>query len=151
MENLVGNVVLALTPVQRSVRDHFQTGGAVGAALLAMVLLVCVVWLTYRLSERLRRARQRCIHPDDPRTLFHDLLGKLDLTGKQRRFLRGVADVSSLKHPATLLLSEIVYDRCVEQSSSRSARVDQEAKTMAVRMRGVLFPGVREGLASPAC
>lgn len=150
MDNLASNVVLALTPVQRSVRDYFQSGGTVGAAMLALLLLVCAVWLTYRLSERLRRARQRSIHPDDPKTLFHDLLGKLELTPGQRRFLRGVADVSDLKHPATLLLSEVVYDRCVEQRSSRSAKVDQAAKTMAVRMRGVLFPGVREGLASPA-
>ena len=151
MDNLVSNVVLTLTPVQRSVRDYFQTGHTVGAAILAMVLLVCVVWLTYRLSERLRRARQRSIHPDDPRTLFHDLLGKLDFTGRQRRFLQGIAAGSALKHPATLLLSEVVYDRCVEKSSSRSTRVDQEAATMAVRMRSILFPGVPKGIASPAC
>ncbi|MCH8150468.1 MAG: hypothetical protein IH987_21230, partial [Planctomycetes bacterium] len=111
------NRVLALTPMQRSVRDYFETGGAIGTVVLAIAMLVGVVWLTGRLSELLRRARQRSIQPDDPKRLFHDVLAKLELTRGQQRFLRVLAKHHAMAHPTTLLLSESFYDRCVEKSS----------------------------------
>ena len=103
--------VLALTPVQRSVRDHFETGGSIGAFVLAIAMLIGVVWLTGRLSEFLRRARQRSIQPDDPKRLFRDVLAKLKLTHGQQRFLRVLAKRHALANPAVLLLSESVFDR----------------------------------------
>lgn len=134
------NTVLALTPVQRSVRDHFQTGGGIGAFVLAIVMLVGVVWLTGRLSEFLRRARQRSIQPDDPRRLFHDVLAKLKLTRGQRRFLRVLAKHHALAHPTTLLLSESFYDRCVEKSSPSPEYRATGDTSIAAQVRDVLFP-----------
>lgn len=134
------NAVLALTPAQRSVRDHFQTGGAIGTFVLAIAMLVGVVWLTGRLSESLRRARQRSIQPDDPKRLFHDVLAKLELTRGQRRFLRVLAKHHALAHPTALLLSETLYDRCVEKSSTSSGCGAAGDTPIAAQVRDVLFP-----------
>ena len=134
------NAVLALTPAQRSVRDYFETGGAIGTVVLAIVMLVGVVWLTGRLSEFFRRARERSIQPDDPKRLFHDVLAKLKLTRDQRRFLRVLSKHHALAHPTTLLLSESFYDRCVEKSSpSRGYRATGDT-VIAAQVRDVLFP-----------
>lgn len=134
------NAVLALTPAQRSVRDHFETGGAIWPFVLALVMLAGVVWLTGRLSEFLRRARQRSIQPDDPKRLFHDVLAKLKLTRGQRRFLRVLAKHHALAHPTALLLSESFYDRYVEKSfASCGSRVTGDTP-IAAQVRDVLFP-----------
>lgn len=134
------NAVLALTPAQRSVRDHFEKGGAIGSFVLAIVMLVGVVWLTGRLSEFLRRARQRSIQPDDPKRLFRDVLAKLKLTRGQRRFLRVLAKHHALSHPTVLLLSESFYDRCVEKSSASSRCRAAGGTPVAGKVRDVLFP-----------
>lgn len=132
--------VLALTPAQRSVRDHFERGGAIGQFVLAIVMLFGVVWLTGRLSEFLRRARQRSIQPDDPKRLFRDVLAKLRLTRGQRRFLRVLAKHHALAHPTALLLSESFYDRCVEKSAASSRCHASGDTPIAVQVRNVLFP-----------
>lgn len=132
--------VLALTPAQRSVRDYFETGGAIGKFVLAIAMLVGVVWLTGLLSEFLRRARQRSIQPDDPKRLFHDVLAKLKLTRGQRRFLRVLARHHALAHPTTLLLSESLYDRCVEESFSSSEFRAAGDTPIAAHVRDILFP-----------
>ncbi len=134
------NAVLALTPAQRSVRDHFETGGAIWTFVLALVMLAGVVWLTGRLSEFLRRAKQRSIQPDDPRRLFHDVLAKLNLTRGQRRFLRVLAKHHALANPTAVLLSESFYDRCVEESSASSGRRAVGDTSIAAQVREVLFP-----------
>ena len=139
------NAVLALTPAQRSVRDHLQSGGAVGSFILAIVMLIGVVWLTGRLSEFLRRAKQRSIQPDDPKRLFRDVLAKLKLTHGQQRFLRVLAKRHALVNPTVLLLSESVYDRCVEKSSSSNRYRGAGDTPIAAQVRDVLFPGDHVG------
>ena len=134
------NAVLALTPAQRSVRDYFETGGAIGKFVLAIAMLVGVVWLTGLLSEFLRRARQRSDQPEDPKRLFHDVLAKLKLTRGQRRFLRVLAKHHALAHPTTLLLSESLYDRCVEESFSSSGFRATGDTPIAAQVRDILFP-----------
>lgn len=144
------NAVLALTPAQRSVRDHFETGGAIWTFVLALVMLVGVVWLTGRLSEFLRRARQRSIQPDDPKRLFHDVLAKLNLTRGQRRFLLLLAKHHDLAHPTALLLSESLFDRYVEKSPTSSGCRAAGDTPIAAQVRDVLFPRGPVGRMSPA-
>lgn len=134
------NAVLALTPAQRSVRDYFETGGAIGKFVLAIAMLVGVVWLTGLLSEFLRRARQRSDQPEDPKRLFHDVLAKLKLTRGQRRFLRVLSKHHALAHPTTLLLSESFYDRCVEKISESSGYRAAGDTPIAAQVRDILFP-----------
>lgn len=134
------NAVLALTPAQRSVRDFFETGGAIGSFVLAIVMLVGLVWLTGRLSEFLRCARQRSLQPDDPKRLFRDVLAKLKLTRDQRRFLHMLAKHHALANPTALLLSESFYDRCVEKTPASSGGRAAGDTSIAAQVRDVLFP-----------
>lgn len=103
-----------LNPYQTAVRERFQEGGSITATLLVIAGVAAAVLLAYLLTRQQRRANR--VDPmADPRQLFRDLQTRLKLSPKQRCVLDTVAEDLDLEHPAVLLLSPMIFDRCVGQ------------------------------------
>ena len=135
--------VLALSATQRAVRDVFTRGGSTIGVLLTLLGLVGVVVLAYVLSESLHRVRVRLQRPNCPKKLFRDLLGELELSDRQRKFLLIVAKQRSMTHPTAMLLSREIFDQAVRAAGRTSAgRTGAWART-ASEIRELLFPGER--------
>jgi len=136
-----------LTLVQKAIRDQFQRGGSFTGVALVLLGVVVVVVLTYFLA-RCQQRNDRTIRRFEPRQLFDGLLHKLLLTTEQRQWLNAVARDAKLEHPAVLLLSDKLYDRCVNEWESRRSKggiVAAEGlrtNTTASQVRRVLFPKI---------
>ena len=101
-----------LTAVQRATRDHFQEGGSVTAVLVVLVLLTGVILLTYNLARRQRGFSRAAAAKGDPHRLFRNVLDQLELTTPQYQWLQAVVKELKLEHPAVILLSPALFDRC---------------------------------------
>lgn len=134
-----------LTNVQRVIRDEIQRGGSFTGVALVLLGLVGVIALAYFLARR-EQFNDRRIRRFAPRRLFEDLLQNLLLTPQQRKWLDAVASHARLDHPAVLLLSDKLYDRCVREWESRhpsdanAAAERRSAGSAAAHVRRVLFP-----------
>ena len=111
-----------LTEIQREVRDHFDEGGSINKILLVLLGLAVVVFTVYCLTKRQRLAAETSRKPD-PQRLFSDLLKALELTPTQRHHLEALSRDLQLTQPAVILLSPVLFDRCVAkwQANRRSA------------------------------
>ena len=133
----------ALTDVHRAIRDHFQKGGSAMAALLAILALLSLVALAYFLTEWQRRAANRGTIYDNPHALFRHLLEELSISGDDRRWLETVVKATRTTHPATLLISVVLFDERTSKWQARGGKAQTDAgltrRVAALRRR--LFPG----------
>ena len=136
-----------LTPVQQAVREQFQEGGSTGVALLMIVGILALALIAYWLTRRVNRDQDERARVDDPSRLFRDLLDKLDLPLPQRRILDAVVKDLRLQHPAKILLSPTLFDRCVDQWGAARGRAEVEVgqgspERLISQIRTALFPAV---------
>jgi hypothetical protein len=141
-----------LTETQQAVSNYFEAGGSWAAALAVVLAVGGVVLLAYLLTRRQRR-RHDPVQPADPHRLFRDLLDKLTLTNRQRRFLATLASDLHLVSPATMLLCPAVFDQRVTEwqsvreagarraASARSGSAGNREPDAVAQLRAVLFPG----------
>jgi hypothetical protein len=133
---------------QRAVRNQFQYGGSWTSAFLVLLSLAALVllvgWLS-RIQERLQRKTEIAPQYSDPQRLYMHLLSNLGLSVPQRQLLESVARDLRLPHPTALLVSETLYDQCVEQWTRRAGSAAAEAdraitRQIFTRTRSRLFP-----------
>ena len=120
-----------LTPVQRSVSDHFQKGGSAGTVMGVLLVLGLVVWLAFYLTGR--RQRSQSMDRESNHTRLELMAGDLDL-----------------EHPAVMLLSPTIFDRLVTQWRRTIGRSGPDAPTrpgpsLTSEIRGRLFPNTLAG------
>jgi hypothetical protein len=132
---------------QRAVRDQFREGESIGTVLLGvgcLVGIVVAILVIARVQARWQQTGDPEIAESHPQRLFTHLLCALGLSSAQRQLLEGVARISGLKHPASMLLSETLYDRSMtrwdaQADTSSAGQHAEERKSLAV-IRGRLFP-----------
>ena len=133
---------------QRAVRDQFQYGGSwisVFLVLLSLAALVILVGWLSRIQNKLQQGNESVPRNSDPQRLYTHLLNNLGLSVPQRQLLESVARDLRLTHPTTLLISETLYDHCVEQWTRRAGSATAEAdrtttRQIFIRTRNRLFP-----------
>ncbi|MDO8632674.1 MAG: hypothetical protein Q7R41_19500 [Phycisphaerales bacterium] len=133
---------------QRAVRNQFQYGGSwtsVFVVLLSLAALVVLVGWLSRIQNRSQQRTENAPRNSDPQRLYAHLLSNLGLNVPQRQLLESVARDLRLPHPTTLLVSETLYDQCVEQWTRRAGGAAAEADratTLQIftRTRNRLFP-----------
>ena len=135
----------ALTDVHRAIRDHFQKGGSVTSALLAIFALLLLVALAYLLTEWQRRAATRGTVYDNPYALFRNLLEELKIAADDRKWLEALAKETRATHPATLLISAALFDEQTSkwQASGESVQGDADLARRVDVVRRRLFPKAR--------
>ena len=126
-----------LSETQQAVREQFQHGGSVGAVILVAFGLLFVVVATHGLTQLLKK--NRGARRDDPERLFHDVLRKMRVPEPQRRLLDALAREVRLAQPATMLVSEAVFERCVRRWRAMERRTPRDAE-LVDQTRMVLFP-----------
>jgi hypothetical protein len=133
---------------QRAVRDQFQYGGSWISGILVLLSLAAIVilagWLS-RVQNRLQQGTENAPRNSDPQRLYAHLLSNLGLSVPQRQLLESVARDLRLPHPTALLVSETLYDQCVEQWTRRTGDATAEtdrATTLQIftQTRNRLFP-----------
>ena len=127
----------ALSETQRAVREQFQHGGSVGAVILVAFGVLFVVVLIHGLTQLLRK--NRGAQRDDPERLFRDVLRKMRVPEPQRRLLDSLARELRLAQPATILVSEAVFERCVRRWQAVKRRTPRDAE-LVDQTRMILFP-----------
>ncbi len=134
----------ALTPTQQAVRDQFQEGGSIGTVLLLVAGLAMMVALAYWLSKQVQHIDSGPARVDDPQRLFEDWLVRLEMPAEQLQFLRAIARDLDLENPATILLSPVRFDRCLDQWPAHrqtSGQVRPRPPTALItQTRSALFP-----------
>ena len=138
-----------LTPVQRSVSDHFQKGGSAGTVMGVLLVLGLVVWLAFYLTGRRQRSQSMDRESNHTR-LFEELLNALELSATHRHQLELMAGDLDLEHPAVMLLSPTIFDRLVTQWRRTIGRSGPDAPTrpgpsLTSEIRGRLFPNTLAG------
>lgn len=132
---------------QRAVRDQFREGESIGTVLLGVGCLVGIV-VAFLVIARVQSRWQQSGNPETveshPQRLFTHLLCALGLSSAQRQLLEGVARSSGLRHPASMLLSEALYDRSITRWDTQSGVTQagqhaEDRKSLGV-IRGRLFP-----------
>ena len=133
---------------QRAVRNQFQYGGSwtsVFVVLLSLVAIIVLVGWLSRIQNRSQQSAANSPRNSDPQRLYAHLLSNLGLSVPQRQLLESVARELRLPHPTILLISETLYDQCVEQWTRRAggAAVEADRATtllILTRTRNRLFP-----------
>ncbi len=128
-----------LNPGQRSVREHFQEGGSLGAVALVIFCVLMGVFLAAVLTA-LARSGRKTVQSNDPRRLYRDLLQRLSLSTPQRRVLTRLVREAQLEHPAAILLSPKLLDECTARWESGGRWVTKDLQDLQ-QARTVLFPG----------
>jgi hypothetical protein len=121
------HVLLQLTDVQSSVRDHFSRGGTVAGVVGVLLALGGIVALCVALTRRQSRRTGLTPHTD-PKALFLALIDQLRLPVPERRVLLALAGVSPLSHPSTLLLSRTAFRERAREWQERIRRPDAAAE-----------------------
>ncbi len=133
---------------QRAVRNQFRQGESVGSLLLGVGCLVAVVVLVLvlaRLQSSWNRRGEKAIEDSHPQRLYLHLICALGFTATQRQLLEAVAKASTLAHPTALLVSDVLFDRCVAQWEQQAKEVRADARRIDERRaltlaRSRLFP-----------
>ena len=133
---------------QRAVRNQFQQGESVGSLLLGVGCLVAVVVLVLviaRLQARWNQREERAQEESHPQRLYMHLICALGFTAAQRHLLEALAKASTLGHPTALLVSDVLFDRCVAQWERQVGEVLADARHIENRRvlafaRSRLFP-----------
>ncbi len=132
---------------QQAVKNQFQKGGSITVAfmvLLAIIVAVLVVGWISRLQGRLRDTSNVVVGNSNPQRLYTHLLCNLGLTVPQRQFLEKVARDLEIPHPASLLISSVLFDQTVERwmgaPKSQAAGERASAVQLAAKARSRLFP-----------
>lgn len=133
---------------QRAVRDQFRQGESLGTVLLGvgcLVGIVVVFLVIARVQTRWQLRNNPEIVESHPQRLFNHLLCALGLSAAQRQLLEGVAKSSGLKHPASMLMSETLFDRSLARwetqiGTSRQGEGHAEERKSLATIRGRLFP-----------
>lgn len=133
-----------LSPVQRSVRDHFQTGGSLIAAGMMVLIIALLVASAYAVARLTERSTAR-MPTNDPPALFRSLLKRLGVDQEQRKWLERVAREQSLANPSVLLLSPTAFEAGFQKwrmgrDHSPNAEVERTAAAMITATRDTLFP-----------
>lgn len=121
----------------QSIRQEFMRGGSFGEvilAVLAIVVLLCVVALVYRLQQR-GQGREL----DNAEKLYRSLLQRLELSVPQRDLLRRIAAAQHLENPTVLLLGRRIFEQYAQQAlAARTADADGTSRIEELADR--LFP-----------
>ncbi len=133
----------ALSETQQAVREQFQHGGSVGAVILVAFGVLFVVVIVHSLTRVLKK--NRGAQRDDPERLFRDVLRKMRVPEPQRRLLDALAREVRLVQPATMLVSEAVFERCVRRWQAVERRNPRDAE-LVDQTRKILFPRSTQGL-----
>lgn len=132
-----------LGPVQQAMRDQFQKGGSLRDVLLGFGTVLAVVAVAWGLTRRQQRAAARK-NTDDPWSVFHDLLRRLDLPHPQLRILVSVCDTSRPSHPSALMLSSRLFDNAAEVWREKRVSQGRPPSTEELRdltcVRAALYP-----------
>jgi hypothetical protein len=133
---------------QRAVRSQFRQGESVSSLLLGvggLVAVVLLVLLIARLQSRWNSRNEISVEESHPHRLYVHLLCALGFTAAQRQLLEVLAKVSTLLHPAALLMSDTLFDQSVAdwekqtgESRADSRRIEDRKALAAARTR--LFP-----------
>lgn len=136
---------------QRAVRNQFRQGESVSSLLLGvggLVTVVVVVLVIARLQSRWNSRKEIGVEESHPQRLYVHLLCALGFTAAQRQLLEALAKTSTLLHPAALLMSDTLFDRCVAEWEKEtgdvradSRRIEDRKVLAAARIR--LFPAGR--------
>ncbi len=82
---------------------------------------------------------------NNPHALFHNLLEELSISGDDRRWLETVVKETRTTHPATLLISVVLFDERTSKWQARGGNAQPDAglawRVAALRRR--LFPDAR--------
>lgn len=116
--------LLAQAPWE-AVRDHLQRGGSPLAILLTVGAILALLMLLGGV-HRIQHRRVTRSPINDPKKLFHSVMGDLGLTAVQRDLLRQMASDLRLEHPSVMLLSPVLF---VEHARRWSALKKQPGGT----------------------
>lgn len=133
---------------QRAVRNQFQQGETVSSLVLGIGCLVAVVVFVLvmgRVQSGWNRHNEKAKEDSHPQRLFMHLLCALGFTAAQRQLIESVARASTLRHPAALLISDVLFDRSVAQWDERTSKGPADSRRVEDRralamVRGRLFP-----------
>ncbi len=126
-----------LTATQLAVREHFQEGGSPTTVVSVLALIMVGFGFAYLLSRRFPPKGQETII-DDPARLFRDVITELKLSVPNRRFLLTMARDLRLEHPSAVLLSPMLFDRCLSRWEKAKTR-PKELTDAARETREELF------------
>lgn len=133
---------------RQAVETQFRNGDSAGSAIAAVVILLGLILLAAWLSERQRRKAERVELGDDPGTVLHSLIAKLELPTGHRDFLQRFIRELRPMQAGILLLSESEFDRHASAWQNRPgapSRGGSESDTIA-RIRARLFPHAGGGV-----
>ncbi len=123
----------------KSISDHFQKGGSGTAILLVIAGIIAFVVIVYLITRRQERAANPALR-NDPHLLFARLLERLRLPSVQRDALTVMSRDLRVAHPATLLISDRLFDEAagkwIEQHPGPAFARRRDALTAA---RSALF------------
>lgn len=108
---------------QRAVRNQFRHGESVSSLVLgigALIGVVVVILVIARLQSRWKRRAEKSQEDSHPQRLYTHLMCALGFTAPQRQLLDALARASQLEHPAALLISDVLFDRCVTEWEKRA-------------------------------
>jgi hypothetical protein len=133
----IEHIVLALTPAERwsaaqqvNVASRTEYGLMLGAGVALVVLLVLLVWVSYR---RWVQSQQR------RRELFTEDAMRRGLSARECEVLLAIADRSGLRHPRDILVREDAFDRGMARLLAECARTrtPQENEQLKVEIAEV--------------
>jgi hypothetical protein len=119
-------------------RDRFQEGGSYTSFFLAFGVIGGILLAAYVLTEWQRRAASKGAEYDNPRALLRGMSTELGVGSDDRRWIETVAKHGRVEHPAVLMISESLFDSCVELWRENSGASSNEMDR-APRLRQVLF------------
>ena len=121
---------------QRAVRNQFREGESIGSLLFGVGCLVAIVVLVLviaRLQARWNQRDETAQEDSHPQRLFMHLICALGFTAAQRQLLEAVAKASSLAQPTALLLSNVLFDRCVAEWEQQAGQVRADSRRIEER------------------
>jgi hypothetical protein len=109
--------------------------------LVAVVVFVLVI---ARLQSGWNRQKEVSVEESNPHRFYVHLLCALGFTATQRQLLEALAKAGTLLHPAALLMSDTLFDRCAAEwerqtsGPAGSRHIEDRRALAAARLR--LFP-----------